>query len=303
MKTKSKAKAFDPSDFGLKSDSFIDAESIDLSGQRGLVMSIEAGAGEGKTHFALDTTPASEPKIIFNHDNGLRGVIEQFLRRGDKIIVAGDPNSPRVEKGGYPTYQIVDPETLATTTRGKKDSSDLDKVKEAAYPMWQRSVDDYYQFLESDIPCGIIDTGSAWFQLGKLAFHGMSRGVTAKDDPYGQKGGEMKSIFKGLIQAGVGSGKIIIWLQRVKPEWADGQATGDFVLDGHQETPFEVEVAVRMKSTTRKGVTTRRGEIYKTRFEGDTYKGFKFGGPDEPEMTFASIAATVTGTEESFWSE
>lgn len=294
---------FDPRDIGLDSDSFVDASDVDLEGGfQPLIVNVESEQKIGKTHWCLDDVP--EPIVVFNHDNGLRGVIEQFLAQGKKIIVAGDPSLIRVVKGrkrNFPHYQVVNPKVLLEIMSGKNESV-LDRMREEAYPTWCRWVDDYYQFLEASGPrSGIVDTGGAAFQLGKLAFHGMARGVTQKDDPYGAKGGELKSIFRGLVSHGLNYDKIVCWTHRLKQEWKGGENTGNMTHDGYDQLPYECDFTIRITRRTKGGETTRHGVILDSRRNGSVMNGQKFGGEGQPEMTFKSVAAFVTMTDDETW--
>lgn len=273
-----------PRDLGLTSSSFSTPKILT---KHSAIINVQAPQKVGKTYWGLDVPG---PIVVMNHDNGLRGVVEYFLKKGKSIIVAG---MKREDNAGYPSYQFAPP--LPQSKEKRKDIEYLSRIKRLALPIWEKTIEDYQEALESKARSIVIDTGGAWFNLGKFAFMGMTK-YTSKDDPYGQKSGEMKSIFQGLITEAYSYDKNVIWLHRVKEAWAGGQPTGKFEADGYKQLPYEVEMTVKLSKrqvlkTDEDGekskVWERRAEIGDCRIN-DKMNGLTFDGK---EATFAEIMA------------
>lgn len=280
-------KPFTPRDLGLRSDSFVTAESTELTNR--IIASIEGPQGTGKDHFAL-TGPG--PITLFNFDCGIEGVVERFVRKGKRIIIAGDPKLKRAG-AKYASYHFARPIPIRGESR--KSEAYLERVKGLAYPIWERFISDLNEFYNSDARTGIIDTGGAAYALARFAFHGMDKGrPSAKDDPYGQKSGDMKAIFQGLITDGYNYNKNMLWLHRVKEEWKSNQPTGKLISDGYNQTPYEVQVVLRTKKST-KGVFSV--EVMKCRPD-TTMEGEEFEGK---QCNFATVMSAVTGTDIEDW--
>lgn len=278
-----------PKDIGLSSDSF----SGDLPERAWprVIVNVQAKQKVGKTDFALRFTP--DPVVVFNFDNGLEGVVENIRSEFPKkrIIVAGVPTKdPR----GYPSYHFARP--MPERGQGRKNEEYLARVKKAAYPIWERFIADLEEFYKSDARTGVIDTGGAAFALGKFAFHGMDK-VTSKDDPYGQKGGELKAIFQGLVTDGLGYDKNMIWLHRVKEVWEGGQPSGKWTVDGYQQLPYEVQATIYLQKKVRRGEVERWAEIVETRLN-PKLEGERFEGDD---CAFDVIASELTRTKLKEW--
>lgn len=278
--------AISPRDIGLRSDSFVVADSTRLSSR--IIASIEGLPKTGKDHFALG---APDPITLFNFDQGIEGVIEKFVRRGKRVIVAGDP---KLKAGGkYPSYHFARPVPVRGESR--RGEGYLERVKSTAYPVWERFVSDLNEFYKSDARTGIVDTGGAAYALARFAFHGMDKGKPApKDDPYGQKSGDMKAIFQGLITDGYNYDKNMLWLHRVKEEWKANQPTGKYVSDGYNQAPYEVQVVLR---TVKNGKGVFGVEIRMCRpdtmMEGESFEG--------KQCRFDVVMAAVTGTDIEDW--
>lgn len=283
--TSDRKSGFRASDIGLASDSFRALSSTDMP--RSAIINIEGMQKTGKTDFALRHAP--DPIVIFNFDQGLRGMVEKHVKKGRRVIVAG---LPQRDSRKMPSYHFARPVPIGAERR--KSDTYLKKVKELAYPMWERFIVDYRQFLESEARTGVIDTGGGAFQLAKFAFHGMDK-VMAADDPYGQKGGEMKAIFQGLILDGQNyPDKNIFWLHRLKEDWKGGQPSGNYKVDGYNQLPFETEVTFRLTNKKIGKEILQILEIRDCRLgRGRKNNGITFGGPDDEPIDFGTIMSTL----------
>lgn len=286
-----------PNDLGLKSPSFVEISSTS-TGVKRAILNVEALQKTGKTDWCLRYLP--DPIVVFNFDQGLEWVVEKFLEgnRKKRIIVAGG-YKPKGAK--YPSYHFARPVPEAAEIR--KGEKYLERVKKAATPLWEKFISDYKEFLDGSARSGIIDTGGAAFQLAKFAFHGMDK-VTSKDDPYGQKGGEMKAIFQGLITDAYNYDKNVAWTHRIKEEWVGGQPSGNFKIDGYSQLPYEVQCTIRLHKKGKGDNIRRQAEIKDCRIgRGNYWEGTRFGGDNEefPKMDFATIMSTLTSTERDEW--
>lgn len=278
-----------PRDLGLKSDSFVTATSTTVSSR--VIASIEGSSGTGKDHFALG---APDPIVVFNFDCGLEGVIEKFVRKGKRITVAGDP---KLKAGGkYPSYHFARP--VPKQGEGRRGEAYLERVKATAYPVWERFISDLDEFYRSEARTGIIDTGGAAFALARFAFHGMDKGKPdAKADPYGQKSGDMKAIFQGLITDGYNYDKNVLWLHRVKEEWKANAPTGKYISDGYNQAPYEMQAVLRTKKERKKGANEFSVEVMKYRPDPEM-EGEEFSGR---QCQFAIVMASISGMDVEEW--
>lgn len=284
-----------PKDLGLTSSSFIEIDDSD-TGIKRAILNVEAGQKQGKTDFCLRTFP--DPIVVFNFDQGLEWVVEKFLegKRKKRIIVAGYHRPPGAK---YPSYHFARP--IPEKEEVRKGDKYLERVKRLATPIWEKFISDYTDFLKSKARTGVIDTGGGAFQLAKFAFHGMDK-VTSKDDPYGQKGGEMKAIFQGLITDAYNYDKNVIWTHRLKEEWVGSQPNGTFKIEGYAQLPYEVQCTIRITTKGKKEQVRREAEIRDCRIgKGNYWNGTRFGGEGNPPMDFATIMSTLTGTEAEEW--
>lgn len=283
------AKISKASDIGLGSDSF--KLITDTEPPRSVILNIEAGPKMGKTHFGLAGAP--DPVVIFNHDQGIAGMIEKFVAEGRKIIVAGKPRTD----GKYPSYRAVRPTPKRGETR--KSESYLSAVMKEARPLWDLFTADYQQFLESDARTGIIDTGTAAFDLAKLAYLGIEKGkLSAKQDPYGKRSGEMRSDFQHLIHDAYNYDKNIIWLHREKELWADNKPSGKYAAAGYPDIAYEVHMTIRLTKERGDGKERIACATVKSCRPDPTLEGGKFKGQ---YCTFKSVVSTAFGTEEEDW--
>jgi len=278
-----------PRDLGLKSDSFVSVEATSLTPR--VIANIMAAQKCGKDHFALT---APDPIVVFNFDQGLEGVVEKFQRKGKRIIVAGDPRLKG--QGRYASYRFARP--IPEKNEGRKDLGYLNRVKKLASPIWERFIDDLDEFYRSDARTGVIDTGGAAYALARFAFHGMDKGrPDPKDDPYGQKSGDMKAIFQGLITDGYSYDKNVLWLHRITEKWEGNQPSGKYTAAGYKEVAYETQITIRLKKKTVKGENEFSATVedcrLNTQMEGEVFSG--------RQCRFATVMSIVTGTDEEVW--
>jgi hypothetical protein len=278
-----------PRELGLKSDSFSTTATDGIT--RRIIANVEAEQKVGKTHFCLDHVPG--PVIVYNFDQGLEGVVER-MRKTKEIVIAGVPTK---ERNKIPSYHFGKPIPLAG--QGRKDVAYLDRIKKEAGPIWERFINDYAEGLESSARTLVIDTGGGAFALGKLAFHGMAK-TTSADDPYGQKGGELKTIFQGLIGDGYSHDKNVLWIHRLKEKWEGGKPSGQWQADGYNQLGYETQVSLRLKKRMYRGEELRSFEVRDCRLD-TTLNGERFGEDKPQQYSFAFIAALMTGTDEDDW--
>jgi hypothetical protein len=275
-------------DLGLRSDSFQDTFPESVLPR--VIAEVQAPTGVGKTHWCLE---APDPIVVFNFDQGLEGVIGKFTKKGKKIIVAGMPGTGG--NGRFANYHFARP--VPNVGENRKSEKYVQRVAAGALPMWERFVSDYREFLGSKARTGIVDTATAAFALSKFAYVGMDK-YTSADDPYGQKSGNLKALFQGLVAEGLSNDKNVLWISRVKEEWKGGSPTGKMITDGYNQLSSEVQLAVslgRDRDDYRK-VTVLKSR-YDRKFIGETFEsGEKF---DDTE--FAFFMSEVTGTDERDW--
>ena len=274
-----------PRDLGLTSDSFVAATSTSPVSR--VIACVQGDPKTGKDHFCM-TAPG--PITIFNFDCGLEGVIEKFVAKGKRVIVAGDP---KLKSGGkYPSYHFARP--VPRSGEGRKSEAYLDRVKKTAYPVWERFISDLNEFYESDARTGIVDTGGAAFALARFAFHGMDKGKPdAKADPYGQRSGDMKAIFQGLITDGYNYDKNMLWIHRQKEEWRGNSPTGRMISDGYNQAPYETQVVLRTKKVKGEFSVEVVMSRLDTEMEGEVFVG--------KQCRFPVVMAMMTGTEVGDW--
>lgn len=283
---------YTPRDFGLRSDSFQVIEKTSISPR--VVCALMAKQKDGKTFFALDDVP--DPIVYQNFDQGLEGTIDMVMAKNPKkiVIVAGMPIKD--ERTKYPSYHFARP--VPERGKGRHDEGYLSRVRQGARPYWERFISDHREALEgNEVRTIVVDTGGAAFNLGKFAFHGMDK-VTQKDDPYGQKGGELKAIFQGIVADGLNYDKNVIWIHRTKEIWSGGQPSGKMGLDGYNQMGYEVQVTMYLKAVRRRGVIVDRVvEIIDNRLPG-AQEGDEFTGK---QATFRRVAAALTNTDLDEW--
>lgn len=277
-----------PRDLGLRSDSFT-VDYPDRPTPR-IIANVEAKQKVGKTDFCLRHVP--DPVVIFNFDQGLEGVVDALRRAGKRIIVAGVPTKdPRK----YPAYHFARP--VPQRGEKRKDEGYLTRVKTSAASIWERWISDMDEFYKSDARTGVVDTGGGAYTLAKFAFVGMDK-YTQKDDPYGQKSGDMKALFQGIVADGYSYDKNVLWVHRLKQEWKGGEPSGRMIASGYPDIAYEVQVTLRL-SLDRKAEGGRTVEVRDGRIPpGGRLNGEEFDGK---MYSFAKVAALLTSTDDEVW--
>lgn len=274
-------------DLGLSSDSFYMIG--DEEGPQRVIANIEGPQKSGKDHFCFT---APDPIVVFNFDCGLEGTVEKFFAKGKNITVAGIKR-PGVK---YPSYHFARP--VPGSGERRKDEGYLNRVKKLATPIWEQFISDLNEFYKSEARTGIIDTGGAAYALARFAFHGMDKGrPDPKDDPYGQKSGDMKAIFQGLITDGYNYDKNVLWIHRITEEWKNNAPSGKFKAAGYKDVAYEVQMSIRTGKRKKGGENVFGAEVMDCRIdqamEGEFFEG--------KQCRFSYVMATVFGTEEDVW--
>lgn len=268
-------------ELGLRSTSFYDGER--KISERALV-SVEALEGRGKTYWALATAP--QPIVVFNFDQGLEGVLDEFPNRN--IIPAGIPLKPGQK--GYPSYAYARPTPSDGNPRQTKDY--LQKVRESASPIWEQFIIDYAEALRSKARTLVIDTGTAAYQLGRFAVIGTDK--PGKDsDPFGRMGAQLNSLFQGLITEALSWDKSVIWAHRLKEMF---DSPGQYTAEGYKSVGYEVPIIIRL---VRGAKGDLKAQVMKARVPGGRkWVGEEFVGK---EARFSYIMAALHGNEEEEW--
>lgn len=290
MKTAAKSKPT-PRDLGLESDSFYSVAEEDITPR--VIANVEGPQKSGKDHFCFT---APDPIVVFNFDCGLEGTVEKFWRKGKNITVAG------IKRKGvkYPSYHFARP--VPEDGEKRKGEGYLNRVKKLATPVWEQFISDLNEFYRSEARTGIIDTGGAAYALARFAFHGMDKGrPDPKDDPYGQKSGDMKAIFQGLITDGYNYDKNVLWIHRITEVWEGNAPTGKYKAAGYKDVAYEVQLSLRTgKKSVRKGGVKQNEfdvEVMDCRIdqsmEGEVFR--------DKECSFSYVMASIFGTDEEVW--
>lgn len=266
--------------------SFVKANS-GLPKKRRLIMLLYGGQKAGKTHFALS---APGPILLFDFDKGTEGVLQhQTIAKRSDVYIA--------------EYNFAQP----TLKKDRGGAEYLDKIRKDCTPVYEKFVEDWAAALKSEARTVVVDTATAMFNLGKLAYVGWSGKVDSKEDPYGQKSGALGAAFGGLITQLYNSDKNVILLAREKAVWEGGEPVpGKYEPTGWSHLPYEVQVVARISKTVLAGETKRKVTIVDSRIDGDFANGLVFSDKEGKNiagpMTFTSVASMISGTEEETWS-
>jgi len=170
-----------------------------------LVLSSMGRESRGKTHFSL-TAPG--PIAVLNIDMGLEGVVDKF---NDKVIM-------------YQDYIF------------NKDIGD-----EAEYArVWSNAKDDFYDALRTEkLRTIVVDTWTEMYDLVRLAEFGRLEKVL----PFYYS--KVNSQVNAMIHEALLHDKNVILISKVKAEYIDDRATGQYVRAGYKDTGFLVQVEIR----------------------------------------------------------
>lgn len=188
-------------------------ESPSLTLTPRLIMSLCGLEKTGKTHLALS---APAPISYLSLDFGDEGVIEKFVARKKQIFKA---------------------EFKMPAARGN--SKAREAMKDQAESVWE---DFKSKFLFSLLNARtvIVDTETEAWELIRLARFGKIDQV--KPIHYGPVNREYKEV---LIKASYEANANVIFLQRLKKEWLNDKATGNYEQAGYSGIPFDVQVNAR----------------------------------------------------------
>lgn len=282
-------------DLGLDSPSFI-SDIPDISPR--IIMNVEALEKCGKTTWGLS---APGPIVLFNIDRGLEGVVQRFRDEGKKIIVAGMLGTA---KGGrLPHYGFVKPERRKG--EGAKQASYTQRVADANRPIWRQFVKDYLEALQSKVRTLVIDTGTELWLLARYAFWG------AASPPGAKLTGTIKEEFSSLVTMAEEYDKNVIWLHRLRPEYADvinkqtgvkeAIKTGRMERYGHSEMGFDVQTNVRL-TKERVGKKNRARTVYRATVLDCRLNAMLEGMElEDDECSFPWFASAVFGTDVEEW--
>jgi hypothetical protein len=243
-------KPLKPSDIGLKSAGF--AVPDDYIEHR-IIANVEALEKFGKSHWCMH---AQSPIVIHNFDRGTDGVVQKAMKDGKQIIVAGMPLTDEDRaRHRLPSYSFHKP-TLKPG-QSTKDTSYVTSVADRARACWKKFREDYEEALQSEARTVVVDTGTGAYELARYAAFGKLTQVMPLE--YARVNGE----FQGLIHRGYDSDKNILWIHRLKPEWAEERdakgnlksgKTGRLERAGYRDMGFEVQMNLRLaKERDKKG--------------------------------------------------
>jgi len=234
---------FQPKDIGLVSGHYVEADPYITPR---LIINVEALEKCGKTTFALT---APDPIVAFNLDRGLEGIAQHALKKKKRLVVVGMDRG----KGKMPAYYFAKPKLAPK--QSTKDAAYIQATANAARKVWKQFKDDYEETLQSEARTLVIDTGTGAYELARYAAFGKLTQVLPVH--YGQ----VKLEFQGLIQRAYDFDKNVIWIHRLKPEWADtfnnkgekvSGKTGRLERAGYADMGFEVQANVRLGKTVDK---------------------------------------------------
>lgn len=280
-----------PSDIGLKSAHFA-AASVEITPR--IIANIEGLEKAGKSTF---TMTAPDPIIIFNLDRGLEGIAQHALGSGKKVIVAGLDQG----KGKMPAYFFLKPKPPGKSKDLSYVRSYVQEVADRSRDVWRQFKEDYEEALNSEARTIVIDTGTAAYELARYAAFGKLSQV--KPHHYGP----LKQEFQGLVHRGYDFDKNVLWIHRLKPEWADtidkqgektSVKTGRLERAGYSDMGYEVQSNVRVQKT----VDKKRGTRYSaTILDCRLNQGLDGLDLEDDMCNFSYFAATVFGTNPSEW--
>jgi hypothetical protein len=177
-----------------------------------LIMSLCGLEKTGKTHLALS---APGPISYLSLDFGDEGVIEKFV----------------------PNKKIYKAEFKIPAARGK--GKDREGMKDQAEEIWE-DFKEKYLFSLLNARTVIVDTETEAWELIRLARFGKVDQV--KPIHYGPVNREYKET---MIKAAYEANANVILLQRLKKEWLNDKATGNYEQAGNSGIPFDVQVNAR----------------------------------------------------------
>lgn len=278
-----------PQDIGLNSPHFANA-SAEITPR--IIANIEALEKSGKTTFCLT---APDPIVVFNLDRGLEGIAQHAIAAGKRIIVAGLDQG----KGKMPAYYFAKPKLAVG--KSQKDIGYTQQVADRAREVWRQYKEDYEEALNSKARTLVMDTGSGAYELARYAAFGKLTQV--KPHHYGP----LKQEFQGLIHRAYDFDKNVLWIHRLKPEWADTVSadgtkesvkTNRLERAGYSDMGFEVQANVRLgKEVDKKRKVHFKATILDCRLN----QGLDGEELVDEMCTFPFFASLVFGNDPSEW--
>lgn len=177
-----------------------------------LIMSLCGLEKTGKTHLSLS---APGPIAYLSLDFGDEGVIEKFVTQ--KLIFKAEFKIP--------------------SARGNKNARE--GMKDQAEDIWE-DFKAKYQYALNNARTVIVDTETEAWELIRLARFGKIDQV--KPIHYGPVNREYKEV---MIKSAYEANANVILLQRLKKEWLNDKATGNYEQAGYSGIPFDVQVNAR----------------------------------------------------------
>jgi len=185
---------------------FVDKE---VSTVKRMVLSIEGREGKGKSTLALS---APDPIVLFDFDYGLEGVIDSFLEAGKKILVP---------ETSFKYHDVTDPDEWVV--------------------LWERYKTDFLRALDCDkIRTIVVDTGTEAWELIRLARHGKLTQIMPHH--YGPMNAEFRDLFRKVYD----SDKNFVVTHKLKAKYVNDKRTDEYEMAGFGDTPYTVQVAVRV---------------------------------------------------------
>ena len=178
-----------------------------------IVMSVEGQEKCGKTHFAL-TAPG--PIALIDMDTGLEGVVGKFAKEKEIYVKS---------------YNWKDATSQAEWTS-----------------MWEDSKGAFLAALkEKEIRTLIVDTGTEWYEMIRLARFGKLNKVAMADGkavpfPYGPVNTEFRDLIKKVYEGD----KNLILIHKLKKEYIKDTFTGKYERAGFGDIPYIVQLNMRV---------------------------------------------------------
>jgi len=242
-------------------------------------------AGNGKTHFGL-TAPGGI--AYFNLDKGLKGVLQKFVN--DKKIYLHNINMPKPETGVMfsedkhgkakaVTYQIVKEEFV---DQARKCWDQVVHLSRTAYN-------------SKNIKSIVYDTESAMWELIRLARFGK----TTQVEPY--QYGPVNLEYSGLVEELCGSGKNVIFLDRMKKTYMHEKWTGKYERGGFGSLGYLADVSGQIVYNEKEGMWYI--DINDKCRIDPAFMGVRLPNDDYPlPVDFPNLAVSlVEGTEYEDW--
>lgn len=189
-----------------------------------LILLASAPQKSGKTHFGL-TAPAKKKGKrsglgVFNFDIGLEGVVQKFQHDKEIHVCDCRLDIPRAGAKGW-------------------SQKEMEATADSANRIWEKFLDRYQYALEH-FRSIVIDTGTELWELHRLARFGKLEQV--KPHHYGPVNAEHRELFRMAYDTDVN----LIYIQKMKDEYANDQRTGRLKSAGFSDAPYQSQANVRL---------------------------------------------------------